>query len=111
MWGRADAGLRIAVFAWMGLYLGNQLLRRLGGNGWVDRDYIGRGCDQADSCEVFDVIRHLCVQARIDDKAGAYDDDRVTVRRRAQGGRQTDIAAGAGNVLDHDLLSPAFADF
>ena len=81
---RAGGGLREAVFAGIGLDQLDQLLERSwpATDGCTEID-IRRGGDQRHRREVLDrVVRHLGVHARIDDEAGAHDQDRVAVGRR-----------------------------
>src|ERR1700733_14704477 len=51
------------------------------------------------------VVGNLFIQGRIDDIAVNRNEDRVTIRRRPRGLTSADIAAGAGDILDIELLS------
>src|SRR5262249_18218175 len=60
----------------------------------------------SDSTLFRSVIADFAVHAGIYDEPRRHDDDRVAVRRRAPPDLDAEIAAGAGHILDIELLTP-----
>ena len=82
----------------------------LAGNAGVHHQDVRRGGGQRDRREVLvGVVGRLGVEARIDHEARARDQDACSRRaRRLRDLRHADIAAGAGVVLDIELLLEIF---
>ena len=107
---RADAGMAIGKLA--GLRLGERhqfrhgLDRQLGRNG----EHVRRDEYLRDRREILDRVEWQCfVQARIDDQRRvAAHQQRVAVGGRLGDAIGGDVAAGAGNILDHERRAPDF---
>src|SRR5207247_9746269 len=85
----------------------DQLGHRLGRQIWIDDEQErGRGY-QTDKGEILDaVVRELAVQARVDRmRVGITEVQRVAVGRRLGDDLGGDRSAGAGPVVDDDLLA------
>jgi hypothetical protein len=103
---RADAGTGKAVLAGIVPDELHQLRECLGGHLRVDHHDIRRDRDQRHRREILDrIIRHLGVEAGIDDEAGADGHDRVAVRGHACDLSSRNVAAGAADVLDEELMA------
>ena len=107
---RADAGMGIGELAWLRPGERHQLRHALDREfGW-DGEHVGRDEHLRDRRKILDRIeRQFVIQARIDDQR------RVAAhqQRGAIGGclgdaLGGDVAAGAGNVLDHERRAPDF---
>ena len=67
--------------------------------------HVGQPDRSADRRAVADEVeRHVLVERRVDGVVRTGEGDRVAVGRRAERRRHADIAAGAGPVLDDELL-------
>ena len=101
---RAGAGRAVGQLARIGLGVGDELLERLRRHRGVNDDRGGRDREQRDRHKVLDrIVRHLRHGHRVEHhRAGAAENERVAVGRRARdlGGR--DGAGGAALVLDVD---------
>ncbi len=109
---RADAGSGETVFVRVGLDQFDQLFDALRRHRRIDRDDVGRIGDHGDRREILDrVVGDLGVQAHIDHEAGAHHGERVAVGRRLRHFGVGDIAAGAGFVIDVELLAKGGRQF
>ena len=78
----------------------------------MDDQHVRDACNQRDRLEV---LEQVVVQFRIEGLADGgrrpAREERIAVGRRARGQLGRDIAAGAGTVVDHDLLAQRVAHF
>jgi hypothetical protein len=104
----ADAGGAVAQLAGIRLGVGDELGDVAGGNRRMHRQHVGRDADQADVRHVGDrVVAKLLVERGADAvRADIAQHQRVPVGRRLRDQLRCDRAAGAGLVLDDDLLVP-----
>ena len=109
---RADAGTGKAVLAGVVPDELHQFRQCLGGHLRVHHHDIRRDRDQRHGREILDrIIRHLGVEAGIDDEAGADHHEGVAVRRHAGDLAGRDVAARAADVLDKELMAEIVAKF
>ena len=105
---RADAGAGIAVLAGMVADELHQLRQGFCRYLRIDHDDVGRGCHQRHGGKILDrIVRHLCIQARVHDEARADHHEGVAVGRNAGDLAGGGVAAGAGDILDKELLAEA----
>jgi len=72
----------------------------------VDRQHDGRGDRHGDRLEVLErIVGDRRIERRIDHEVRAVDQERVAVGRRLRGAAGADVAAGAADVLDIELLA------
>ena len=104
---RAGAGRREADLAGIGAGVGDELLQRVHADRRVNGQHLGDAHHQREQGEVLlPVERHLAGHERHDGERGRpVDADRVAVGRALGDRVDPGHAAGAGAVLDHDLLA------
>ena len=89
----------------------DKLLDRLRRHGGVDGDDGGGRDGERDGFEVVDrVVGQAREQRRIDHMRAEREQDRVAVGRRFRHLASADIAGGAGNILDIDLLAELLSE-
>jgi hypothetical protein len=87
----------------------DQLLHGLGRHRRMHDDDVWRRRDAGDGDEVLEgIVRQRFVEAAIGDRGLAVDDQRIPVGGCACADSDTEIAAGAGVVLDVELLAEIF---
>ena len=98
-----------AVLAGVGLHQRDQLLHVLRRERRMHRQHVRPDADQRDRREVLArVVGHLAVEARVEREARRREQDGVAVgRRAARPAPMPMLLAGAGDVLDVELLAPA----
>ncbi len=103
----ADAGRGVVELARFRLGEIDQFADRVNRQGRVDQHDQRAGADQADGREILArVVADIRIERRIDaERPGTADHQRVAVRRAPGDLAGRDRAAGAGAVLDHDLLA------
>ena len=108
---RAGPGGRVVQFAGPLLGVVDQLLHGLGRKIRRHHQHVLRGADQHHRLEVAHRIEALVRRdGDVHRQRLRAEMQRVAVGRRLRGLRRADIAAGAGAVLDHDLLAPHLAE-
>ena len=104
----AETGIGDGIFARIGLQQRDQFLDRLGRNRGMREHDIRRCAGQCDRCEILvRIVGIVGVKARIDHEARTRHQDRRAVGRGTGDLGHADIAAGAGTVLDIELLAEA----
>ena len=109
----AGAGVAVGELAGIGARVGDEFGQRLHRQIGMDDQHIRRDEDLADGREILDrIVGELLVHARAEDERGvAAHHQRVAVRRGLGGAFGGDVAARAGDVLDHHRLAPGFGEF
>jgi hypothetical protein len=109
---RAGAGRCIAFLAGIGADPVDQLLHRLCRHRGIDREHHRRRRDQRDRIEILDrIVAGMSKQKWIVGDVAAGHQDCVAVGRRLRDTHGADIAAGAGNVLDIEILAGLLGEF
>ena len=110
---RADAGRGEVEPSRFGLGEIDQVLHGPHREHWVNGENLRRGTDHADRSEVLDrVVWQLLLQDRIDrESRRARKKQRVAIGRGSRADFGADDAAGAGAVVDDDLLAELLAQF
>ncbi|MNC86111.1 hypothetical protein D3C83_17440 [compost metagenome] len=76
----------------------------------MDHDHHGRRAKLRYRRKIADqVVPQFLIQGRIDRMRGCHHEKRIAIRRRFCGELRTDVGAGAGPVVDDDLLAQALA--
>ena len=101
----ADAGRGVLQLARLLLGERDQLLDRIHRQAGMDGDHVGPAGENRDRGERLERIVGQLVEPGIDGMRHRDDQDGVAVLRRAGGKLGADHAAGAGAVVDHDLLA------
>src|SRR5580704_1489193 len=101
----SGAGRRHADLARMGFGVGNEFRNRLGRNGWMYRYQKGpldnpNGCDVADEIEI-----EVVIEGRVDRGSSIRTKERIAIGGRTDDSLRSDIAGGAGPVLDDEWLT------
>jgi hypothetical protein len=105
--GRAVALRGVGHLAGIGLGIGDQLLRRVGGQVLAGGDDVGHDRQHGDGHELRPVVGQGLVEVVVDrERAGRAAQQRVAVGLGAKGDLGPDIAAGAGAVVDDHRLVP-----
>ena len=106
----SGTGRAVVHFAGIGLGIGDQFLGRIDRQARRRRDdHLHQG-DRRQRDQILVLERHVGDHERRDRRrAGGVHADRIAIGRRLGGGGNTDNAAHAALVLDHDLL-PELAD-
>jgi hypothetical protein len=92
----------------IGLGVSDQFEARRGRNRRMhhhDEDVAADGCDRRDVAEENE--REVVEEGRVDCAAQRDHDERIAIRRRSHDRLHGDIAAGAGSVVDDELLAEA----
>src|SRR6266853_766196 len=101
-----------AVFAGVRFEKGNEVLDSPDRQRRMDGKYRRRGDCDCDRVEVLvGIIRDLVIKCRVDDKTWGNNDDRITVGCSLCPLAHADIAAGASNVFDIELLGEMLRHF
>ncbi|GAC1330623.1 MAG: hypothetical protein NVSMB20_00350 [Bradyrhizobium sp.] len=109
---RTHAGAGIAVRAGMIPDQLHQLRQRPGRHRRVDHHDVGRNRNQRHGREILDrIVRHLGVEAGIDQEARADRHDGVAVGSHARDLAGRGVAARAADILDVELLAEAVGKF
>ena len=109
--GGAGAGRAEIDLAGIGLRIGDQLGNGFGGKRRMHHQRIRRVADQADRRKILArIVAGILVERRSDrERAGVAKQQRVAVGIAFRDRLGADGAAGAGPVVDHDLLAEQFA--
>ncbi|MEI9805456.1 MAG: hypothetical protein WDN48_14955 [Pseudolabrys sp.] len=85
---------------------------RLRRDGRIDRQHDRRGAGERDRVEVlFRIVRQGAIERRIDDEGRRRGQDRVAIGRSPGRLSRANIAAGAADILDIELLSKTVRQF
>ena len=106
----ADAGGGVIELAGLRLGVGEQFLRRMHRQFRIDGEHIGAGGEDRDRHEILHRVERLLVEPRIDRMRDRDDEERVAVGRGLGGEIGADHAAGAGAIVDEDLLAEVLAE-
>jgi hypothetical protein len=93
----------------VGLRERDEVLRCLGLHGRIDEKNHRSGADQADRREVADrIVMHALLDRRNDGVGHVGEQEGITVRRGFGGDLDAEATAGAGAIVDDDLLAERF---
>lgn len=108
----ADTGRAKAVFVRLAPNEVGELLHAFRSHIRIDDDDIRRRRRDRYRAEILDrIVRHLRVQARIDDKARARNYDRIAVGGGGRAIMRADIAAGPTQILQKKILAEIRREF
>ena len=106
---RTGAVARRSVIELPGFCLGqrDEVLQRIGRNGWMDHQDIGAGRGQRNRGEITDwIVGKLFVEADVHREGRLRHQQRIAIGCRFGGNFKTDVAAAPGAVIDLHLLPP-----
>ena len=106
----ADAAGAILDIAGLGLGKRDEFLDRLGRQIRIDRERVWARCEQRDRRKRLQRVVGQLVERRVDRMRDGDDQQRVAVGRCFRHQLGADDAAGAGLVLDHELLAEPLAE-
>ena len=94
--------------AGIGLGIGDEFRKRVGGDRRIDQEHHRKSDQSGDRLDIADKIEiELLVERCVDRVRRHHVEERVAVRRSGHHRFRGDVAAGAGALLDHEGLAQA----